>query len=82
MTRRLLAGGKSFQPSSIDEEYIEPAVIVIIVKGDAAPGSLEQVFVFVFAAEDRFGVQACFASYIEKRKAEAWRRVGQRARHI
>ena len=48
---RLLAGWKAFESSSVDEEDVEPAIVVIVVKGDAAACGFEQVFVLVFAAE-------------------------------
>src|SRR4029077_21213679 len=56
----LLAGGKAFQPRAIHQENIEPAIVVVIVEGDAATGGLQQIFVFVLAAKNHFGVEAGF----------------------
>src|SRR5581483_3226945 len=42
----------------VDEEDVEPPVVVVINKGTAAAGSLEQESVPALAAEDRPGAQA------------------------
>jgi len=58
MRSGLVARWKAFEARSVYQENIQPAVIVVIVKGDSAAGRFEQVFVFVLAAENCFDVQA------------------------
>ncbi len=53
-----LASGKTFKARAVDEENIQPAVVVVIIEGDAAAGGFEEILVLVFAAEDGFGVEA------------------------
>src|SRR2546429_2715114 len=52
VARRGFAGRQLFQCCAVDDKYVRPAVIVIIEDGDAGPGSLDDVFLLVFAAED------------------------------
>ncbi len=61
MRSRLAAGGKAFQPRAVHEKNIEPAVVVVIVEGDAAARGFQQIFVFVLAAENCFRIQSGFA---------------------
>ena len=42
---RLLSSGKSFQPPAVHEKQIQPAIVVVVVEGEAAAGGLEQIFV-------------------------------------
>ncbi len=51
-----LAGGEAFEASAVDQENVEPAVVVVIVESDPAAGGFEEVFVLVLAAENGFGV--------------------------
>src|SRR2546425_10566760 len=67
---------KTFEASAGDEKNVEPAVVVVVVEGDAAAGGFEQIFVFVFATENCFGVEAGFAGDVEKADAERIRRRG------
>src|ERR1700752_5275589 len=66
MRDRFIACGKPFGAKAIYDKNVEPAVIVVIVKGDSTAGSLEQVLIFVLSTEDGFYVQAGFASDIQK----------------
>jgi len=66
----LLAGGEAFEARAVDEKNVEPAVVVVVVEGDAAAGGFEEIFVFVLAAEDGFGVEAGFAGNVEEGDAE------------
>src|SRR4029077_1490731 len=76
----LLAGGKAFQTRAIHQKNIEPAIVVVIVEGDAAAGGLQQIFVFVLAAKNHFGVEAGFLRDVheidpERRgRRRCWRR--------
>src|SRR6476646_10335854 len=74
MAGRLLACRKSRQRRAVNEEYIEPAVVVVIVKSDPAPGRFEKIFVFVLAAEDGFRVESGFSRDVHKRAAQLRRR--------
>ena len=76
MRSGLLPCGKTFQARAVHEKNVEPAVVVVIVEGDAAAGRFEQIFVFVFAAEERFDVEAGFFRDVDEADAEvrpAWR---------
>lgn len=57
---------ETFQPRAVDQEDIQPAVIVVIIEGDATAGGFEQVFVFVFAAVNRFRVEPRLFRDIQK----------------
>src|SRR5690348_15003855 len=75
MRNRLLPLGKSLQTPAIHEKNVEPVVVVVIVKGGAATGGFKKIFVFVFAAVNRFRIQTGFASDIQKADADFfWRR--------
>src|SRR5436309_2949763 len=65
-----LAGGKTFQAVAVDKKNIQPAVVVVIVEGDAAAGGFEKIFIFVLAAENGFGVEAGFARDVEEGNAK------------
>src|SRR5256884_1821661 len=48
MGRWLLALGETFQARSVHQENVEPAVVVVIIKSNAAASGLKQIFVLVF----------------------------------
>ena len=54
----LLSGGKSFEARAVDEKNIEPAVVVVVVERDSAAGGFEQIFIFVFTAENGLDIEA------------------------
>src|SRR5947199_7832300 len=62
----LTAFGKTFKARAVDQENIEPAVVVVVVKGDAAARGFEQIFVFVLAAENGLCIQTGFAAHIDE----------------
>ena len=66
----LFARRKAFEPPAVDQEDVEPAVVVVVVEGDAAAGGLEQIFVLVLAAEDRLGVESGFVGDVDEGDAE------------
>ncbi len=70
MRNWFLALGKSFEAPAVHQENIQPVVVVVIVESDAAAGCFEQIFVFVFAAEDSFGVEAGFAGDVDEADAD------------
>src|SRR5213080_1321951 len=70
MGRWLLALGETFQARSVHQENVEPAVVVVIIKSNAAASGLKQIFVLVLVAVDCFGVQSGFAGDIDKTYAE------------
>ena len=43
---RLLARGETFQTRAVDQENVDPAVVIVIIKGDATAGGFEKVFVW------------------------------------
>src|SRR5271166_2021820 len=57
-TMRLLTFGKSFQAPSIHHKNVQPAIVVVIVEGEAAASGFQQVLVLAHATEDGFNVQA------------------------
>ena len=65
-----LPAGKAFEACAIHQEDVEPAIVVVIVKGDATPGRFQQIFILMLSAEDGLCVQARLTSYIEKADAE------------
>ena len=67
---RFLAFGKTLEAPAIDEEEIEPAVVVIVVEGEAAAGGFEEIFVFADAAENGFNVEAGTFDDVDERDAE------------
>ena len=73
-----MSGGKTFEAPSVDEKNIQPAVVVVIVESNAAAGGLEEIFIFVFAAEDGLGVEARLASNVDEAAAQIVRRCGRR----
>ena len=70
MGRWLLALGETFQARSVHQENVEPAVVVVIIKSNAAASGLKQIFVLVLAAVDCFGIQPRLAGDIDKTYAE------------
>src|SRR5437667_6011710 len=70
MGRWFLALGETFQARSVHQENVEPAVVVVIIKSNAAASGLKQIFVLVLAAVDCFGIQPRLAGDIEKTYAE------------
>src|SRR5579862_9612740 len=83
MGSRRAAGGKALKPGTVHQEDIEPAIVVVIVKSDAASGGFEEIFIFVFAAEDGFRIQTRFTANVQEADAKVgtlclfrWRRIG------
>ncbi len=52
MAARFLPCRKAFQTPAIHQENVQPAVVVVIVKGQAASGGFEQILVLMLAAID------------------------------
>ena len=59
---------------SIHEEDVEPAVVVIVEKRNAAAGSFEQILVTSLGPEDRLRMQAGFSSHIYELNAKRYSR--------
>ena len=66
MIGRLLALRKSLKRGSVDEENVEPAVVVVIEQGDAAPRGLDDVFLLGLSARHVPRSQTCFGRDILK----------------
>jgi len=58
MRSGFLSFGEAFESGAVDEEDVEPAIVVVIIEGDPAAGSLEEIFIFVLASEDGLRVEA------------------------
>src|SRR5579885_600353 len=69
MRRGLAAGRKSLEPRAVHEEDVEPAVVVVVVECDSTSGRLQQIFVFVLAAEDSLHIQSGLACHIQEADA-------------
>ncbi len=52
-----VAARKAFQPPAVHQENIEPAIVVVVVKREAAAGCFEKILVLVLAAVDRLDGQ-------------------------
>lgn len=66
MGYRFIARGKTLQARAVYYEDVEPPVVVVVVKGDAATCSFEQILILVLSAEYGFDVQTGFASDVKK----------------
>jgi len=62
----LLAGRKTFQPPAVHQKNIQPSVVVEIIKRDPAACGFEEIFVLVFAAVDRFGIESSGTRHIDE----------------
>ncbi len=65
---------RAVEARAVDEEDVDPVVVVEVVEGYAAAGGFEQEAVLVLAAVDGFGVEA--AGFRDVDEAEAERRSG------
>ena len=63
---RFLVFGKAFETPAVDDENIQPTVVVVVVESDAAAGGFEKIFIFVLAAVEGFSVEARFFGYVEE----------------
>jgi hypothetical protein len=70
MTAGLLACGKPFEPPSIDQEDILPAVVVVVVEREPAAGSFEEIFIGELAAVDGLDVKAGLGGDIDEADAK------------
>ena len=70
VVERLFARWKAFEPRTVDQKNVEPAIVVVVIERDAAASGLEQVFVLVLAAKDRLGVESGFFCNVDKGDAE------------
>src|SRR5438876_12170580 len=70
MRGRLGSCGKTFEPGAIYQKNIEPAVVVVVVEGNAATRGFEQILVLVFSAKDCFRIQAGLARNIQEANAK------------
>src|ERR1700689_3287917 len=70
MRSRFRARGKALESRSVHQKNVEPAIVVVIVEGNAAAGSFQEIFVLVLAAEDGFRVEAGLSGDVEKPDAQ------------
>src|SRR5262249_25450671 len=73
MRGRRLPRRKTFEARAVHQKNIEPAIVVVVVESDAAARRFEQIFVFMFAAKDRFDVEASLLRYVDEADAEVAR---------
>src|SRR4051812_15814704 len=52
VTRGLLPLGKAFETPAVYQENIEPAIVVVVIERYATAFRLQQVFVFLYSAEN------------------------------
>src|ERR1700733_8441598 len=57
-TVRFLALRKTLQPPAIDQKEIDPAIVIVVVEGQATASSFKEVFIGEFAAVDCLNVEA------------------------
>ncbi len=65
-----LALGKAFDTGAVDEEDIDPVVVIVVEESYAAACGFEEISVFVFATVDGFGVEAGLAGDVDEADAE------------
>ena len=70
MGNRLAAGRKPFEPRSVHQKNIQPAIVVVVVERNSAARGFEQIFVLVLAAKNSFRIEAGFAADVEKADSE------------
>lgn len=70
MGERFLALRETFNAGAVDEEDVEPVVLVIVEEGNTATSRFEKVTILVFSAVDRFSVQARLPGYVDKADAK------------
>ena len=70
MIGRFLTSGKAFEACAIDEENVEPAVVVVIIESDTTTSGLQKEFILVLAAEKSLGMEARFTSNVHKSNSE------------
>jgi hypothetical protein len=71
-----LPRSKSFQTRTVDQKDVEPAIVIVVIEGDAAAGRVQKLFILVLAAQNSFGVQAGFFGHIHETDAEVGRSLG------
>jgi hypothetical protein len=69
---RFLSLRETFEAPAVDQKNVEPAVVVVIVEGEAAAGGLEQIFILADGAVGRYDVQSGSLHDIHKADTE-WR---------
>ncbi len=65
-----LASGKTLEARAVDQENVQPAIVVVVVESDAAAGGFEKVFVLMLAAENSFGVETGFPRDVQEGNPE------------
>jgi hypothetical protein len=70
MTARFLAGGETFQAPAVDEKYVKPAIVIVIVEREATASGFKQIFILAFAPVGSFDGQARLLDDIDEIDAE------------
>ncbi len=71
MRSRLGTGRKTFEPRTVYEKNIEPAIVVVVVKRNPAAGSFQKVYVLVLTAENCLRVEPGLAPNVDEANAQA-----------
>ena len=77
------AFGESLQTPAVHEEQIQPAIVVVVVEGEAAASGFEQIFVVTFPAVDGLDVEPGLLHDVDEADAQRRafnRRLGTRRR--
>ena len=66
MAGGLLTLGKPFQPPAVHDEYIQPSIVIVVIKSNAATCGFQQIFVLPLASKYRLGLESGLASNIDE----------------
>src|ERR1700688_16841 len=72
MTMRLLTFSETFESPTIYKKDVQPAIVVIVIKSEAAAGGFEKIFIFFHTAVDSFDIKA--RTFDDIHKADTQRR--------
>ena len=67
-----MAGGKAFEASAVHQKYIEPTIVVVVVKSDATTRCFKKIFVLVLTAIHNFRVKTRFFGNVDETNAGGW----------
>jgi hypothetical protein len=65
-----LAFGKALETSAVDEEDVDPVILIEVEESYSAACGFEEVTVLVFAAKDSFGIETGLTSDVNEGDAE------------
>ena len=65
-----LALRKSLDAGTVDEEDVDPVVVIVVEEGYSATRGFKQISVLMFTTVDRFGIEAGLTGYIDEADTE------------